>query len=252
MLKYIKENVMGKAFGITSGKGGVGKSTVAIGLATAFCGLGKKTLLVDMDIGLRCLDLMLGVDKTAVFDLSDVLMGKDIEDAVYTCEQAAGLYLIPAPSDAALPDAYSFTAFAAEVCELFDTVIFDFPAGTDLSLYSCLPRDTVFLTVAVPEPVSVRDAAAVSASLSKLSLSALLVVNRFSVKGIFGKRQKNIDGIIDEAALRLVGVVPESKELALLSTEHTVNRKSRAAAAFMRIARRLNGEHILLPKQNKI
>lgn len=243
---------MGKSIGITSGKGGVGKSTVSVGLATAFCELGKKTLLVDMDIGLRCLDLLLGVDKTAVFDLADVLMGKDIEDAVYPCEQTDGLYLIPAPSAVGTPDAYSFTTFAAEITKRFDIVIFDFPAGLDLELYSCLPKDTVFLTVAVPEPVSVRAAAAISTELSKRSLQAGLIVNRFAVKSSFGNRQKSIDGIIDEAVLKLIGIVPESYELALLSLEHTISRKSRAAAAFMRIARRLDGEHILLPKPKKI
>ena len=78
---------MGKVFAVTFGKGGVGKSTVSIGLALAFCAKAKKVLLVDMDEGLRCLDLMLGVDKSTVFDLSDILLGKDIEDAVYNPEK---------------------------------------------------------------------------------------------------------------------------------------------------------------------
>ena len=69
---------MGKIFGITSGKGGVGKSTFSIGLASAFCSLGKEVLLVDMDEGLRCLDLMLGVNGDTVFDLADLLLDKKI------------------------------------------------------------------------------------------------------------------------------------------------------------------------------
>ena len=74
---------MGKVFGITSGKGEVSKSTVSVGLALAFADLGEKVLLVDMDEGLSCLDLLLNVDKTAVFDLSDVLSGTDLNDAIY-------------------------------------------------------------------------------------------------------------------------------------------------------------------------
>ena len=74
---------MGKIFAVTSGKGGVGKSTVSVGLGLAFSHLGQKVLLVDMDEGLRCLDLMLGLDETTVFDLSDILMGKEPEEAIY-------------------------------------------------------------------------------------------------------------------------------------------------------------------------
>ena len=103
---------MGQVYAVTSGKGGVGKSTVAVGLASAFVQLGKKVLLVDMDEGLRCLDLMLGVDKSAVFDLSDILMGKEIDDAVYSVDGYNGLYLVPAPADIGKIDAFSFSVFA--------------------------------------------------------------------------------------------------------------------------------------------
>ena len=97
---------MGKVFGITSGKGGVGKSTVSVGLALAFADLGEKVLLVDMDEGLRCLDLMLNVDKTAVFDLSDVLSGTDLNDAIYPSPLNENISLIPAPSRVGLVDAF--------------------------------------------------------------------------------------------------------------------------------------------------
>ena len=89
---------MGKVFGTVSGKGGVGKSTVSVGLGMSFANQGKKVLLVDMDEGLRCLDLLLGVDRIAVFDLADVLKGKEIESAVYKSTLQNGLFLIPAPA----------------------------------------------------------------------------------------------------------------------------------------------------------
>ena len=243
---------MGQVFAVTSGKGGVGKSTVSVGLAVAFTKLNKKTLLVDMDEGLRCLDLMLGTDKSQVFDLSDILMGREMQDAVYESENFEGLYLIPAPADIGRIDAFSFSAFAKQAAEEFDTVIFDFPAGMDFSLYTCLPKETLFLTVAVPDPVSVRDAAAVSAKLSDISCASRLIINNFTYSLIKRRIFNNIDGMIDGASLQLLGVVPHSEELMLLSVKHKLNPKGRSMAAFLRITKLLCVEHILLPKPKKI
>ena len=85
---------MNNTFATVSGKGGVGKSTFSVGLGLAFARLNKRVLLVDLDAGLRCLDLMLGVDEAAVFDLSDILNGKEIASAVYPCEINENLFLI--------------------------------------------------------------------------------------------------------------------------------------------------------------
>ncbi len=243
---------MGKVFAVTSGKGGVGKSTVSVGLGIAFCQKGKNVLLVDMDEGLRCLDLMLGLDKSTVFDLSDILMGKEPEEATYQSEFFPNLHLIPAPSNVGMLDYFIFSSFASKVCEMFDIVIFDFPAGINTPLYSCLPKETTFLTVAVPDPVSVRDAGAVSDALREVGITARLIINRFINKQSGKYRFKNIDEIIDGSALRLIGIVPESEELRLISLKHKISRRSKALKAFLRIAARLDGERLLLPKLKKI
>lgn len=243
---------MGQVYAVTSGKGGVGKSTVSVGLAAAFTKLNKKILLVDMDEGLRCLDLMLGTDKSGVFDLSDVLLGKEMSDAVYESDYFKGLYLVPAPAEAGRIDAFSFTAFANQAAKEYDAVIFDFPAGMDFSLYTCLPDGTLFLTVAVPDPVSVRDAAAVSAKLNAISCPSRLIINNFTYSFIKRRIFQNVDDMIDAAGLQLLGVVPHSEELMLLSVRHKLSQKGKPMAAFLRIVKRLGGEHILLPKLKKI
>ena len=173
---------MGQVYAVTSGKGGVGKSTVAVGLAFAFTKLNKKTLLVDMDEGLRCLDLMLGADKSAVFDLSDILLGKEMGD----------------------------------------------------------------------DPVSVRDAAAVSRKLNEINCPSRLIINNFVYSLIKRRIFRNVDDIIDGSGLQLLGVIPHSEELALLSVNHSVKPRGKSMAAFIRIARRLLNENILLPNLKKI
>lgn len=243
---------MGKVLATVSGKGGVGKSTVTVGLGVAFARSGKKVLLVDMDEGLRCLDLMLGADKTTVFDLADVLNGKDIDDAVYTCAFEQGLYLIPAPAKTGLIDNEALKEFAHIVKEMYDIVIFDFPAGIDIEQYLCLPKDTLFLTVAVPDPVSVRDASYLSESLYEAGLNARLIINRFVYKQKRNLRFKNVDEIIDTATLRLIGIVPESEEMSFFSLKQKLPKKSRVFKAFLRISERLEDKNRLLPKMKKI
>ena len=243
---------MGKVFGIVSGKGGVGKSPVSVGLGLSFAQKGNSVLLVDMDEGLRCLDLLLCLESQTVFDLSDVLKGKEIEAAVYSSDFCENLKLIPAPHKVGLIEKEKLEQFAKTVSELYDVVIFDFPAGIDTALYSALPKDTLFLTVAVPDPVSVRDAAAMSEVLSENGLEARLIINRFKYKIKRKLRFKNIDDIIDSAYLRLVGIVPESDEISIFSLTHRLPKKCRAAKALSRIAKRLSGEAELLPKIKKI
>ncbi len=243
---------MGKVFGIVSGKGGVGKSTISVGLGLAFAQKGNSVLLVDMDEGLRCLDLLLGIESQTVFDLSDVLSGKEIEAAVYTSVFDDNLKLIPAPDKTDVIKPEQLEQFAKSVSDIYDIVIFDFAAGIDTELYKALPKDTLFLTVAVPDPVSVRDAAAISQALTESSQMARLIINRFKYKIKRKLRFKNIDDIIDSAYLRLVGIVPESDEISIFSLTHRLPKKCRAAKAFTRIAKRLSGEAELLPKIKKI
>lgn len=241
---------MGKIFAITSGKGGVGKSTVSAGLSLALSSLGYKVLLVDMDEGLRCLDLMLSIDDQVVLDLSDILQGREISDAVYKVQE--NLYLVPAPQKLGMIDAFSLANFANEVKALYDVVIFDFPAGIDFSLYTSIPKDALFLTVAFPDAVTVRDAAIVSGLLAEKGCESRLIINRFDYKISKRKVYKNIDDIIDEAQLQLIGIVPQSNELQLLSLGQPLKKNGKPMKALIRISKRLMGQQILLPKINKI
>ena len=246
-----EEYFMSRVFAVTSGKGGVGKSTFSIGLAVAFSRMKKRVLLVDMDEGLRCLDLMLGVDKDIVFDLSDALKG-EYENAVYKVEKFPGISLIAAPGKTGLINEESFSELLPKLYKKYDIIIFDFPAGIDVPLYSALDEKSKFLTVAVPEPVSVRDAAAVNEALSLTGRTAELIINKFDVKKMRKGIYHNIDDMIDLSGLKLSGIVPESDELALFSIKRKLRKRGKPMKAFMRIAERLEGKKKGLPKFKKI
>lgn len=243
---------MGICIATTSGKGGTGKSTISVGLAFCFAKMKKSVALVDMDAGLRCLDLMLGVDGEIVFDLSDVLSGHDISDASYQAPSNDLINVIPAPISLSRIDCAGLAAFSNKIKSMYDIVIFDFPAGIDFSLYRALDKKTQFIVVCNPDPVSVRDASAVCNNLPDTLCEPRLVINRFDSQFIKKGIYSNIDDIIDISGFRLIGIVPQSNELMLLSASHHLNHKCKAFKALNRIARRLCGEELRLPKTKKI
>ena len=242
---------MGKIFATTSGKGGVGKSSTAVGLSLAFARTGQSVLLIDMDEGLGCLDLLLGIAETAVLNLSDALDSENIKDIAYACEEE-NLFLIPAPTQVGQIDREKFSSFANEVSALYDVVIFDFPAGLDFSLYTALPKTALFITVSSSDPVCIRDASAVSENLLELGLNSRLIINHFNLKEHKKRNLSSIDDLIDTASIQLLGIIPESEEISLLSTKHTLKTRGKTFKAFTRVAGRLMNKNIPLAKLRRI
>lgn len=243
---------MGKVIAVTSGKGGTGKSTFCVGLARSLASRGGHILLIDTDAGLRCLDLLLGIDSELVFDLSDALGGRAFGDSIYTVPGNENISLIPAPAQPNIPDTAAFGTLLGKVIPDYDFIILDFPAGLDFSLCRVLPKQTQVIAVCCPDPVSVRDAAAVCSVLPEFDKAPVLVLNRFVAKDVKTGTVYGIDDIIDRSGFRLLGIVPESKELALLASVKKLQIKGRAGKAFERIAARLSGERIRLPSPKKI
>ena len=243
---------MDKLFAVTSGKGGVGKSTLSSGIAAAMA-KEESVLLIDMDEGLRCLDLMLGVSEAVVFDLADVLDGIDLSSAVYSVPGYDRLFLIPAPAKSTGINAEKFGEFLRSVLEKYDKVIIDFPAGIDFTLYEVLPDYTVFLTVCTPDPVSLRDASLVGQELARINKKNVrLIINRFDLSYIKDGVYLSVDDMIDRAAIRLGGIVPFDIALPLSQAVSVLPKKGNAKKAFERIAKRLCGEDVKLPKPKKI
>ncbi|MBR4766045.1 MAG: P-loop NTPase [Clostridia bacterium] len=238
---------MAQKYVFVSGKGGVGKSSVALGLARSMSEKGLRVLIADFDIGLRSLDLMLGVSETVVFDWGDVLLGRcSIKDAVIN---NGSLAFFPAPVE------YDEAFTAEEVKKLFevldgdfDFMLFDAPAGVGRVFeLACAPAEKAVL-VTTPDSVCVRSCSVAAAKVRSLGIEKPeLIINRFVEKPVTKGRLLNLDDCIDSVAAKLIGVVPEDFAIVTSSvTGEQPGKNSPAAKAFDRICLRMNGERVPL------
>lgn len=245
--------IMNNVFAITSGKGGVGKSTVATCIAAAAQRLGKRVLLIDLDEGLRCLDVMTGISESVVLDLADVFNGEAVENAVYPLPEHNGVYLLPAPALRGGIEDEVFGELIRQVAKDYDMVIADFPAGIDMRLYKQMPDTTRFITVTGPDPVSIRDAGVVADNLEAIGkMYNRLIINRFDYSYIKSGVYKGVDDIIDSSRIQLIGIVPNDITLTLNQAKGKIAKRGRAVKAFNRIIKRLEGEDVPLPKAKRI
>ena len=244
---------MVKIIAVLGGKGGCGKSTCSIGLSLALAEQKQRVLLIDLDEGMRCLDMLLGVSEELLFDVSDAVAGRDLASCVLQVPGNTGLSLLAAPGEKGLLDTTLLVRFIENIPNsMFDTVVLDLPAGSDLQLYKALPPQTEFLCVCNPNAVSVRDAANIGALLNKANRNGKIILNRYQRYFIKNPVFSNLDDIIDESGLMLLGIVPESEGLYFAFLEGDYKIKGKAKKAFKRIALRLCGKNVALPKLKRI
>lgn len=236
---------MGKIMLVTSGKGGTGKSTVALNLALSLSKEGKKAIIIELDSGLRCMDIMLGIDKI-VYDLGDALCGScEISEAIYTSENEPNLSLIAAPEKSDFIFSHNrFCTFCRHLCSVYDYVILDTPAGLGPQLHAAISASSAALVVTNLTPVSIRDAAKATALLKKSGMKNIrLVINLLPLEFEDKKQIPDLDDVIDEVCAQLIAVVPEDKLLKKSINERKKKevRKSMGALAFKNLAKRVMG-----------
>ncbi|WP_054950231.1 septum site-determining protein MinD [Numidum massiliense] len=239
------------AITVTSGKGGVGKSTTVASVGMGLARLGKKVCLMDTDIGLRKLDLMVGVENRIVYDLVDVVEGScKLRQALVRHKQYTNLYLLPAAQTR-----YKEEVSPAQVKDVvdrlredFEYILIDSPAGIEGGFRNAIaPADRAILVVN-PEIPSVRDSDRVVGLLEAAELHELdLVINRVHTQMIDEGDMLSVERIQNHLSINLIGVVPEDKRIVRSSNtgDPVINdEKSPAGKAFFNIAKRLTGEDV--------
>jgi septum site-determining protein MinD len=245
--------MVGKVITVTSGKGGVGKTTTTANIGAALALRGKQVVCLDADIGLRNLDVVMGLENRIVYDLVDIVEGRcKLNQAMIKDKRIPGLFLIPAAQtrdkNAVSPN--DMIKICAELREMVDFVIIDSPAGIERGFRNSIAPADEILIVTNPEVSAVRDADRIIGIIEAEEKGpAYLIINRVNIKMIRQGEMLESEDILDLLGISLIGVVPDDEQV-IVSTNRglpiVTEDKNIAGKAFRNIAGRLDGEEIPL------
>ena len=240
---------MGELFAVLSGKGGTGKTSVCAGIATALAAEGKKVLCIDCDVGLRNLDISLGISDSGALSFLDVSEGGYPLDhaAVHPVYLSLSFLTAPMTRPVEAIDPAPFTAMLRKARREFDYIFLDAPAGVDAGFRLVSAAADRFLLVTGSGPAAVRDAARVGELLELMGKQDVrLIVNRVD-RDMLSTVRLTIDDVMDNAGLPLGGIVPEDPHVTLAATFGQpllqYAKRCPAAKAYRNIAKRIQGFH---------
>lgn len=245
---------MGKVIVVTSGKGGVGKTTATANLGGGLAQIGKKVVLIDADIGLRNLDLVMGLENRIVFDLVDVIEGKcrSFKQALIRDKRFTNLFLIPASQskDKEAINSTQMQELCAKLKEDFDYIIIDCPAGIEHGFRNAIAGADEAIVVTTPEVSAVRDADRVIGLLEANQKSiSRLVLNRVK-KGMQRRGQMlKVEDVTEILNIELLGIIPEDESIIISANKGepvVLDVSSKAGNAYRHIVQRLENPEIKL------
>ncbi len=242
---------MEKVIVITSGKGGVGKTTSTANIGTGLALAGKKVVLIDTDIGLRNLDVVLGLENRIVYDLVDVVEGNcKLKQALIKDKRYDGLHLLPAAQTrnkmAVSPE--QMKALVEEIEQDFDYILIDCPAGIERGFKNAIAGAKAAIVVTVPEVSSVRDADRIIGLLSAAEIDNVkLLINRLRPDLVKRGDMLAIDDTLEILGIDLIGVIPEDERIfrsSNLGEPAVTDESSSAGEAYRNVTRRIMGEDV--------
>lgn len=244
---------MGEVIAFVSGKGGTGKTAVCAGASLAMAAKGFRVLCVDCDVGLRNLDLFLGMAESGALSFADVSQGGYRLSQALPHPQYSQLRFLTAPASrtAEPPDRAAFSRLMEDARQEFDYIFLDGPAGLGEMFRLVAESADRCVVVALSDPAAIRDAGRTGQELELMgALSVRLVVNRIQ-KGLLRQLKLTVDDVMDRCGLPLLGIVPEDLEVTLATAAGKslpeFNKKSAALGACQRIAQRICGKTVEIP-----
>lgn len=243
---------MSEVIVITSGKGGVGKTTSTANIGTGLAKLGKNVVMIDTDIGLRNLDVVMGLENRIVYNLVDVVEGNcRMKQALIKDKRYSNLYLLPTAQtrDKTAVNPEQMKKLIDELRTEFDYILLDCPAGIEQGFKNAIAAADRALIVTTPEVSAIRDADRIIGLLEANDIHRInLIVNRLRMDMVKRGDMMSIEDVIDILAIDLIGAVPDDEHIVIATNqgEPLAGDSSLAGTAYMNICRRILGEEVPL------
>lgn len=235
---------------VTSGKGGVGKTTTSANVGTGLALQGKKVCLIDTDIGLRNLDVVMGLENRIVYNLVDVVEGNcRVKQALIRDKRHPGLYLMPSAQtrDKSAVTPGQMVKVIDHLKEQFDYVILDCPAGIEQGFQNAIAGANRALVVTTPEVSAIRDADRIVGLLEANGFKQIdLIINRLRPDMVKRGEMMSSNDVIDILAIPLIGIVPDDENVVIATNqgEPLVGNDSPAGMAYYNIVQRILGKEV--------